>query len=312
MKDNFIFSGAALPVNIQLFADGGDGGMGTGDTGAVSGATGVISGAADRNNRAKNPLANVVYGKQGGVPDASEHGAPNDANAEFEAFRKSHKEQFDSWAQETIQHRLKGSKDVIDRYNSLAPTIEMLAAKYGVDAEDIAGLNEAIQADDSYYEDEALERGLSVQQLKQIKKLERENSAFRQQAEQQERQQQAEQDIAMWMQQAQEAQQVFPGLDLRTELQNPQFVSLLQNNVDVQTAYFAVHNRELVPQAMQYAARQTEQQVTNKIRANGARPSENGLHSASSAVTKTDVSQLTKADRQEIARRVARGERITF
>ena len=63
---------------------------------------------------------------------------------------------------------------------------------------------------------------------------------------------------------------------------------------------------------MQFTAKQVEQKLTNKIVANGARPTENGMTSQSASLTKSDVSQLTKADRAEIARRVARGEKIRF
>ena len=48
------------------------------------------------------------------------------------------------------------------------------------------------------------------------------------------------------------------------------------------------------------------------LAANGARPQENGMSSKSAAVVKSDVSQLTTADRQEIIRRVQRGEKIRF
>ena len=55
-----------------------------------------------------------------------------------------------------------------------------------------------------------------------------------------------------------------------------------------------------------------EQKLTNKIIAGGQRPTENGMNSQGAAVVKSDVSQLSKADRQEIIRRVQRGERIRF
>ena len=188
----------------------------------------------------------------------------------------------------------------------------MLARKYGVDATDIKALNQAIEDDDAYYEDEALERGITVEQLKSIRKMERENAELKRQMAERANQEQAERDVAMWMEQAKDAVKTFPGLDLGTELKNPQFIGLLKSGVDVGTAYFAIHNKELVPQAMQYTARQVEQKLTNKMLANGVRPTENGISSQSSAVVKSDVSQLSKEDRQEIIRRVARGERIRF
>ena len=49
-----------------------------------------------------------------------------------------------------------------------------------------------------------------------------------------------------------------------------------------------------------------------KIKNKSSRPAENGTSSSSSAIVKSDVSNLTKADRAEIARRAAKGEIISF
>ena len=95
-------------------------------------------------------------------------------------------------------------------------------------------------------------------------------------------------------------------------MQNPDFVALLRSNVDVGTAYLVLHKDEIIPAAMQFTAKTAEQKVVNKIIAGGNRPCENGMSSQSAAVVKSDVSQLSKADRQEIIRRVARGEKIRF
>jgi hypothetical protein len=82
--------------------------------------------------------------------------------------------------------------------------------------------------------------------------------------------------------------------------------------VDVGTAYLVVHKDEVIPAAMQYTARTVEQKLTNKVIANGARPTENGNSSQGATVVKSDVSTLSKADRAEIIRRVQRGEKIRF
>jgi hypothetical protein len=105
---------------------------------------------------------------------------------------------------------------------------------------------------------------------------------------------------------------VYPSFDLRAEMQNPQFVDLLRNNVPVRTAYEVIHKDDIIAGAMQFAAKTAEQKVTNKVIANGARPAENGNSSQGATVVKSDVSQLSKADRQEIIRRVQRGEKIRF
>ena len=305
-------------LNLQLFADGAGGGEG--GTGAV-GATGETATAAvSQRSGAKNPLANVVYGKQ--ATHAAEETTPaaevktpttEDRHAKFEELIKGeYKDLYDARVQDTIQKRLKSSKDTVERYEALAPTLEILAKKYGVDAADVKALNKAIEEDDSYFEEEALELGISVEQLKEKRKMERENADLKKQLEEQSRRDNANKVYAQWMDQAEKAKAVYPSFDFKTEMQNPQFVNLLRSNVDVRTAYEVIHKDDIIHGAMQFTAKTVEQKLANKIIANGARPAENGNSSQGATVVKSDVSQLSKADRAEIIRRVQRGEKISF
>ena len=306
-------------LNLQLFAEGAGGAAGTGGDGGTAQGEGVTAAAAlpQTKGEKNNPLANVKYGIQEDVAPAAEvqkpTEAPPDLNAEFEQLIKGKfKDQYDARMQDTIQKRLKGSKETVEKYTALTPTLELLAKKYGVDAADIDALNKAIQDDDSYFEEEALEKGMSVQQLKEFKKMERDNAELRKQMQEQQNQQNANKLYASWMNQAEEAKKVYPSFDLKAEMQNPRFLDLLRSNVDVKTAYEVVHKDEIIPAAMQFAAQTVETKIAKKIAANGARPAENGMSSGSPAVVKSDVSQLSKADRQEIIRRVQRGEKIRF
>lgn len=299
-------------LNLQLFGEGGDGGS--------VGAQGVNAADAGQTTTmgVKNPLANVKYGIQDGVQTTDAQGVSrvaeqNDRNAKFEELIKGeYKDLYDARVQDTIQKRLKSSKETIDRYNALSPVMETLARKYGVDASDPTALVKAIEDDDSYYEDEALEKGLSVEQLKAIKKMERENADLKRAMEEQRRQENAERIYADWINQANKAKATYPSLDLKTELANPQFTSLLKAGVDVASAYTVVHKDEIIPAAMQYTAQTVQQKLTNKIISGGGRPSESAISSQSSALVKPDVSMLNKADRAEIIRRVANGEKIRF
>ena len=300
-------------LNLQLFAEGAGGDGGTGSEGAT-GAT--VTAAVSQNKGVKNPLADVKYGIQAEEashsPDVSKP-TTEDRNAQFEALIKGeYKDLYDARVQDTVQKRLKSTKETVDKYTALTPTLEMLAKKYGVDASDIQALNAAIEEDDSYYEEEALEKGMTVQQLKEVKKMERENAALKEQMEAQNRKDNAAQQYATWMRQAEEAKKLYPNLNFEAEAQNPQFRQLLLSGIDVGSAYLVIHKDEIIPAAMQYTAKTVEQKLTNKVIANGARPSENGNSSQSATVVKSDVSQLSKADRAEIIRRVQRGEKIRF
>ena len=306
-------------LSLQLFAEGAGGaGAGAGDGGTAQGQGATEAAALPQTKGAKsNPLANVKYGIQDEAPAAEVQNevsvAQPDRNAEFEKLIKGeYKDLYDARVQDTIQKRLKSSKETVDRYNALTPTLEMLGKKYGVDASDIEALNRAIEEDNSFYEEEALEKGISVQQLKEIRKMERENAELKAQMEEAQRQENGKKLYAAWMQQADEAKKVYPSFDMRTEMNNPKFVDLLRSNIDVRTAYEVLHKDEIIPAAMQFTAQTVESKLAKKIASNGARPTENGMSSQSAAVVKSDVSQLSKADRAEIIRRVQRGEKIRF
>ena len=301
-------------LDLQLFAEGGaEGG---------NGATGVSAGVPGQQQGVKNgnPLANVVYGKQAAADAGSQTADATEAvdaetrrAEEFERLIKTDfKDLYDARMQDTIQRRLKSSKETVDKYNALQPTLELLGRKYGVSVDDVEALTKAIEEDDSYYEDEALEKGISVEQLKTIRKMERENADLKRQMDEQRVRENAERLYSQWMDQSQALKQVYPAFDLNAELQNPRFTDLLRNNVDVRTAYGVIHKDEIIPAAMQFTANQVRQKIANDLRANSSRPTENGIGSQASAVVKSDVSKLTKADRQEIIRRVASGERIEF
>lgn len=300
-----------LNLMLQLFAEGGDGGTG------AEGTTGVTETAAvSQTRKATNPLANVKYGKQEEAappPEEPKQTATPDRNAEFEKLIKGeYKDLYDARMQNAIRGRLKATEDTVNRFNALTPTLELLAEKYGVDANDVEALNKAIEEDESFFQDEALEKGMTVQQLKEFRKMQRENADLKRQMSDQQTKERAEMLYASWVDQGEKTKTVYPSFDLKAEMQNPRFVDLLRNNIDVRTAYEVLHKDEIIPAAMQFTAKTVEQKLTNKIIAGGQRPTENGMNSQGAAVVKSDVSQLSKADRQEIIRRVQRGEKIRF
>ena len=109
---------------------------------------------------------------------------------------------------------------------------------------------------------------------------------------------------------AEEARRVYPGLDLRQELQSRRFADLVLRGVDVRTAYDAAHRDEILQGAMAYAARQAAEKLA---RAKMSRPPENGFEGRSAVIDKVDPQSLSAEERAEIRRRVLeRGERVTF
>lgn len=284
-----------MTLNLQLFAEGaGDGGTGS------EGATGATEAAAV---------------SQTSITDGDGTTATTiDRNAEFEKLIKGeYKDLYDAKVKDTVQKRLKSTKETVDKYNSLSPMLETLGKKYGVDSTDADALIKAIEEDDSFYEQEALEKGITVEALKEIKKMERENATLKKQMDELNAKENADKQVAAWMQEAESLKAIYPSFDLGEELQNERFIDLLNvPGVNVRTAFELTHKDDIIAGAMQFTAKTVEKKLANKIMANGMRPTENGMNSQSASLTKSDVSQLSKADILDIQRRVARGEKISF
>lgn len=200
----------------------------------------------------------------------------------------------------------------------LNPMFEALGRKYQLDVSDPAKidlekLSEAVMADDALFEKEAADMGVTVDGLRRIR------AAENQMAEA-ERVRQEEESRAAWQRlvdDGEQLKQLYPGFDLEAELNNPQFGKLLAGlqasgfSDALRTAYESVHRDEIMSGAMQYAVQKTKQQVSNSIQAGQRRPAEAGAASAA-AQTHIDPSKLTKQQREDIRKRVMRGEVITF
>ena len=182
--------------------------------------------------------------------------------------------------------------------------------RYGVN--DTKGLQEAIENDDGYWEQAAMDAGMSVEQFKAFSKLERENRALLEAQAQRQNQERVNKQLETWYKEADALKNTFANFDLEIEIQNPEFLRLLKANVPMEHAYKLIHMDEIVSNVAQTTQAETEKKTVENIRARGQRPVENGTQSQSSFTTKTDVNALTKKDRAEIAKRAARGEIIEF
>ena len=214
--------------------------------------------------------------------------------------------------QEAFNRRFKQTKGLEDSLNAQKPIMDMLMQRYGIENNDIGKLQTALEDDSAYWGEAAEEAGMTVEQYKQMQKLERENAQLKQMQDRQEGERQANEQLAQWYKQGEEVKQLYPTFDLRTEATNRDFLGLLHAGVSVKQAYELMHMEEIKAAAAKTAAQTAGQQMAAKIQSKAARPTENGTSSQSAVIVKNDVHNLTRAERAEIARRVQRGENIRF
>ena len=227
--------------------------------------------------------------------------------------------EYNKQMQAVIRARLKDEGSAKESLAKMAPALEVLARKHGQDPAnpDYEALAKAINDDDAYYEDKALELGVSVEAAKRIDQQER-DTARQQKEEARNLEQQRLHDHFMKLEQQGEAlKKVFPKFDLRTELQNPAFARMVapgQGIMSVEDAYKAVHRKEIEAAQSQVIAQRTTQKISNAIQAGSRRPDENGTSGQSASVTTFDYSKASKEQRDALKREIyaakARGEKL--
>lgn len=305
-------------IILQMFAEGGDGGAAAGE----GGETGVEAPVAEESNnipkprkRRYNPLENARYGIQD-EPQQQAQETAQPVEEDFESLIKGkYKDQFDAHVRTIMDGRFKKANEESARLEKMQRAMELMGRKYNVDTSDTDALITAIEDDDSLYEDEAIERGMSVESLKAIKKLEQDNERMRAQQQRSAQEQMVRDHLNRLGQEASQLKQLYPDFDLQRELQNPMFARLTGpgQNIPLRTAYEVVHRDEMRGAEMQFAAQKSLERAATSIRSNRARPSETAMKgNQGNNTVKTDPRELTKEDRAEIRRRVQRGEKIRF
>ena len=266
-----------------------------------------------------NPSAEVSEGD--GVATETQEQPVATADEWDTLIKGKYKEQFGKAVSDAVNKRFKNQKDLQGQIDAIDPVIQAIAQRYGV-APDANGripidaLSDKVLNDNDLYEKEAFERGMSVDDLKQHKSLERENAQLKR-ATQMTQEQREWQDIEA---QGEALKEMYPSFDLDTEMLNAEFGKSLaffkssgMYPDPVRRAYELVHRDEIMGGAMQYAVQQTQQKISNSIQSGMSRPQENGTsQAAAGAPTALDPSKLTKEQIEDIKRRAARGERITF
>ncbi len=299
-----------IKVDLSLFD--GEGAAASGDNGTAS-VAGEQSGEQATNNGSQSEMQNNASSPDAAGSDGAKN-APATLEERKKAYQELIKEYHDLYVEDTqriIDKRFAETRGLQEQLNELRPVMDLLSQKYNVD--DPQGIMKALEDDDSLWENAAYEAGMSVDQYKKFKSLERENNAFKEMQRQAEKDQRTRQMVMDWQQQAAELKEEYPDFDIEYELKNtPGFKGMLKNGVPVRHAFEVAHFDEIKNAMMSYTAQKTAKAVTDNIRAKGQRPLENGTSSQNAFTVQSDVTKLTAKDRADAAKRALRGERISY
>lgn len=233
-------------------------------------------------------------------------------------YNNAYNQRMQAAVTERVKSEKARSQKANDALTAMTPAIEVMARKYGLDAKnmDYEALAKAIENDDAYYEEKAMEMGTSVETAKRVDQMEREKARRDAQDQMNIQQMQQRNYFISLNNQADKLRETFPNFNLKTELQNPAFARMVDPKVgiSVEDAYYAVHRKELQAVAMQTATQKTAEMMTNAIASGSKRPAESGTTSQASSVTTFDYRNASKEQREAFKKDLraswARGEKV--
>ena len=325
-------------IDLQFFAgEGASSGDGSGSAPAGVGAQSAAADAGQRDTLESMgvPAAEIrkyraTKEKRQGPPAAQQpvsepvspmqDAAANDTPQATEAApaRKSLKDalkedpEWNREMQSMMRDRVKNTNTRLDKAMQI---LELVGRDYGVEADSLADLDldalrTKVEGDKRRYERAAIAHGTDVDTEMRLDQLQREN-----------RQQKKELDDRLQnhyrnlQAQAQELKKVFPDFNLDRELENQEFYerTLPGGRDTVESAYYAIHGKEIAArraqQAANMAARGTSQAMANSIQAGRRMPAENGtVQRAPGTVQSTPYSKMTPEQRKEFRRQAMAGK----
>ena len=281
--------------NLQKFAEGG--------------AVGEGASVGDSQTGENNAEVNSTN------PDAGDNAsqmqnAEDTADKILDNFYKEHpeaKKEADKRTAKAVQGRVYQMKSSMQKNDAL---MQKLMVRYN--AKDIDELSEVLDSDETF-ETLAAERGESPETMRELERLKVIEAMQNRSRAEYEREKAVNEQLERWKSEADEVKKVYPRFDLDAELENPEFRALIttknpQYQISMEKAYRLIHHDELIKAAETEAAEKFSKSVSQRTQ----RPDENGLGNQNNVSMANDVHKLTKKERAELAKRAARGERISF
>ncbi len=307
-----------LMLNLQLFGegggDGGDGGsaqasvgesVDTQDTGEKKIPASIPEKAKKYYEKAMQKTSDSAKASDDTVQTTVAQGTTDKISYTDLIKSDEYKDEHKAYMDKAIGDRLKRYKGIEDDLSKHKALLDTVAQKYGInpDSEDfLQVLGEKIEADDSYYENYAMEHDISAQEARRIVTMERKVARIEAEKEQAQKQEQMRQQIMTLRQNAEKTKAQFPDFDLDSEMQNEKFRRLCAvNNGDTTAAFMACHWNEILPATVQMASRQIQAQTANAVASNKARPIENGISSNAPSVVQNDFRNMSLSELRKYA-----------
>lgn len=325
-----------LPLNLQLFADGGA------SAGASTGGNGGNTGTNQGDNaysalRVPDKARHILdkMPKAAVNSSADESGSNTAEQSGDDSKKKAEKVSFadliksDEYAEDAQQHinkiigkRIAKYKGVEESNQAMRAILDKVSMRYGIDNTTdnyLEQLSAAVDGDSKLFEEEALNAGMSSEEYVKVKTAERIMAQNRLEQEQRQRNEVIDTHVRNLTAQAEQFKTQFPAFDLEAELNDPQFRKLVDPpelggiGISVENAYHALHHKDIMQATVHNAVEQATVNAAGAMQKNLNRPTEGGIHSKTSDVTKTDPSTLKLEDFRRIQEEYRRtGKKPSF
>lgn len=297
-----------LKADLFLF-DGGAASAGTASAGATD-----STGAATQNSEGETFGDDVIpwdlvggkpegFGENEGNTEPSQGAvAPTEKVADnsqsdidsYEKAKERYRDEYEKDIQRHIDRRFKTAnkeiKNLTDELGSLKQLRDMVARKYpGVDVNDTQALLNAVQGDDSYLRQRAIDNGTTVEEERAQLERDREMDSLRQRVAKMDEANEQRETAAELNRQSLELQKVYPNFDLQEALQDDTFCECLafsksaKGVEDVKLAYEIAFKDRILQSAVQQTVDSTKVAVAENLRANQYMPPQAGRNNTSVA-----------------------------
>ena len=304
---------------LQFFADGA---AGSGDGGEGAG-TGVDAGAADRSledlgvpaEKAERFRQRRAKAQPSGTPEpvkpqpAEEPQQPGMSWDDFMGIPEN-QQRLQAMMSERGKKATEAKNAADAAMNKINPMLELLSAKYGIDAVDgqydIDKVIAAVTDDDSLYAEKAEALGVDVSVAKQLeqanmerKRAEAREQAMRAEQQKQERDFQLRQHFMKMQQEATKLKELYPDFDLQRELQDPNFLKYTSPDVgmSVTDAFYSIHHDAIMQQQAEALAKKVKADYA-ATKQSGVRPRENGSAATAAVSATPNIRQMTREERR--------------
>jgi hypothetical protein len=318
-------------LDLQLFADGGDGGASAGGESGGIGAEASNGGEFLPPNapaRAKE-IQKKMLAKSVQKVDTATNNKPTDQNTQNTTnttaeelktesdtppavAKKTYKELIESddyradherYIQKTVGDRMRKHNADIGEANEI---LSLMGRKYGLDPSSETfrkDLTNALNSDDSVYEKYAEEHDVPIEEAKKMVGLQQQLDRVQKEAEARKAQEERDRVINALRDKGVETKAQYPDFDLDIAMQDPRFMRMVAAmGGDTTMAYEAINHKVLVARAEQRAAAEAQSKVANSVRSNLQRPLDSNIsNSSNTTASMPDFRSMNKQQLDEWA-----------